>query len=213
MIIYCTTNLINGKKYIGKEVTPTKHYKGSGKILKQAIKKYGKDNFKKEILATTNDIKFLSELEEYYIDYYGANKSDLFYNITKGGNGGITHNQDCKKVKVYQFDLNRNLIKEWGSAGEAAKAIKINRSKIVTKCKDGGSYKDFLWSYNSIYSPKTVNPHVGKEIRQLNLDGTVVKIWRYLQEIQNVCSFDKGNILRCLKGNLKTSYNYKWEYV
>jgi hypothetical protein len=48
--IYKTTNLINGKIYIGKRSheNPEKdRYLGSGRVLIQAIKKYGRENFKK----------------------------------------------------------------------------------------------------------------------------------------------------------------------
>ena len=41
MIIYKTTNLINGKFYIGKDSKNDPNYLGSGKILKKAFKKYG----------------------------------------------------------------------------------------------------------------------------------------------------------------------------
>lgn len=49
--IYITTNLLNGKKYIGKrhclcEIS-NDNYLGSGKVLKNAIRKYGKNNFAK----------------------------------------------------------------------------------------------------------------------------------------------------------------------
>ena len=50
MIIYQTTNLINGKKYIGKDANNNPNYIGSGADLKIAIKEYGKHNFKKEII-------------------------------------------------------------------------------------------------------------------------------------------------------------------
>jgi hypothetical protein len=52
VIIYKTTNLINNKIYIGKSNTNNSDYLGSGKRLKLAIKKYGKENFKKEMLRS-----------------------------------------------------------------------------------------------------------------------------------------------------------------
>ena len=50
--IYITTNIINNKKYIGKRQKPEfdKNYKGSGRYLKNAINKYGIENFNTKIL-------------------------------------------------------------------------------------------------------------------------------------------------------------------
>ena len=48
MIVYKTTNLINGKIYVGKYEGNRENYLGSGYILKKAIKKYGRENFKRE---------------------------------------------------------------------------------------------------------------------------------------------------------------------
>lgn len=45
MYIYLTTNTINGKKYIGMCTRDDDWYFGSGKLIKSAIKKYGKENF------------------------------------------------------------------------------------------------------------------------------------------------------------------------
>ena len=51
MIIYKITNTINGKIYIGKyQGNNFNNYWGSGKILKNAYKKYGRENFTKEII-------------------------------------------------------------------------------------------------------------------------------------------------------------------
>ena len=51
-LIYKTENKINGKIYIGKHITNTigDNYLGSGIYLLNAIKKYGKENFKKRYI-------------------------------------------------------------------------------------------------------------------------------------------------------------------
>jgi len=50
--LYITTNLINGKQYVGDHSTNKIYdtYLGSGSGILNAIKKYGKENFKREIL-------------------------------------------------------------------------------------------------------------------------------------------------------------------
>lgn len=87
--IYLTTNLINGRKYIGKKHSSVflKNYKGSGKIIKQALKKYGKENFKVELICFCETIDELNKMERYYIKLYNADISDDFYNIAVGGEG------------------------------------------------------------------------------------------------------------------------------
>ena len=62
--IYITTNLINGKKYIGQHKGDgTDNYLGSGDRLIIAIKKYGKCNFKREILCFAESKEELDLLE------------------------------------------------------------------------------------------------------------------------------------------------------
>jgi len=78
--IYCITNTINGKKYIGQNKTSNPRYLGSGKLLKLALKKYGRENFIKQILWE-GPIEFINDMELYWIDYFSADKSDMFYNI------------------------------------------------------------------------------------------------------------------------------------
>ena len=50
MVIYQTINIINNKKYIGRDKNNNPKYLGSGTYLKKSIKKYGKLHFKKEII-------------------------------------------------------------------------------------------------------------------------------------------------------------------
>ena len=88
MYIYKTTNKVNGKQYIGMCSRNDPNYIGSGKLLKAAVQKYGKENFEKEVLEYCKDFETLCEKEAYWIDYYDAVNSEEFYNINKGGMGG-----------------------------------------------------------------------------------------------------------------------------
>jgi group I intron endonuclease len=101
--VYKTINLINNKIYIGKEKYSSNTYLGSGKILKLAIKKYGKDSFKKEILETCSD-DIIDDREKYWINFYKSTNHTIGYNITIGGTGGDTFSNlsDIEKEKMIE---------------------------------------------------------------------------------------------------------------
>jgi len=98
MIIYETTNKINGKKYIGKDSKNDENYLGSGILLKLAVKKYGRENFKKEVLEKCNNIYELDEREKYYIDLYNCVESSKYYNMMEGGHGGKQGREAIEKI-------------------------------------------------------------------------------------------------------------------
>jgi len=115
--VYVTTNLINGKKYVGKCIYERQNnwetYLGSGTYLKRAIKKYGKDNFSKEILEEANSSEELNLLEEKYILMFDAVNSDLFYNIKLTSIGGdvFTYNprkEEIRDMRKKQMSGNNN---------------------------------------------------------------------------------------------------------
>ena len=88
MIVYETINLINGKKYIGQDSKNNLNYFGSGKLIKFAIKKYGKENFKKITLEECKTKKELNDKERYWIRKVDAPNDPMYYNIVEGGTGG-----------------------------------------------------------------------------------------------------------------------------
>ena len=103
MLIYKATNLINGKIYIGKQITKDindDRYLGSGFVLKDAIKKYGRQNFTKEIIYQCYSEEELNNKEMEIVNEEFLSRSDV-YNIILGGNGSFYHlNYGKSKHKV-----------------------------------------------------------------------------------------------------------------
>jgi group I intron endonuclease len=85
-IIYKTTCLVNNKIYIGQSSYNVNSYFGSGNLILKAVKKYGKENFKKEILEEGDFTQEeLDTLEIKYIQEYNSRDLNIGYNIKKGG--------------------------------------------------------------------------------------------------------------------------------
>jgi len=96
--IYKITNLVNNKIYIGKTVVSEPRrwqahvwyahndIKKDCPYLCNAINKYGKENFKREIIEEIDD-KNLFEREIYWINYYASNNHEIGYNLDNGGIG------------------------------------------------------------------------------------------------------------------------------
>ena len=85
--IYETTNLVNGKKYIGKHVSKSfdKNYYGSGRTFRKDFNKLGKSKFKVRVLEKCNTVDELNIKETYYIKLFDAVKSYKYYNNSYGG--------------------------------------------------------------------------------------------------------------------------------
>ena len=83
--IYLTTCLVNSKIYIGRhEFNGSKNYLGSGTYFKNALKKYGKENFKRKILRLCYSPHELKIWEYVYIRKYKSQNSSIGYNIADG---------------------------------------------------------------------------------------------------------------------------------
>jgi group I intron endonuclease len=87
--IYKVTNKINGKIYIGKHQTkkPMDLYYGSGKAIRNAIKKHGKENFIKEVLFVFETEAEMNLKEKELITEEFVLRQDT-YNLGVGGEGG-----------------------------------------------------------------------------------------------------------------------------
>lgn len=147
--IYKITNKINGKTYIGqhKYKKLNDNYFGSGRLIKKAIKKYGIENFEKEILEfDIPNVDLANDWEQMYILFERA-KGKSEYNIANGGLGSAGHHyhhteeskrklSEAKKGKP-TWNKYGKLSEEWKrKIGEANKrAMKGKHLSEETKSK------------------------------------------------------------------------------
>ena len=89
-IIYQTTNTENGKIYIGAHSTDNLDdgYLGSGKLINEAISKYGPGAFTREILFSFSTPEEMYEKEKQLVNEQFVARRDV-YNIVTGGFGGF----------------------------------------------------------------------------------------------------------------------------
>jgi group I intron endonuclease len=109
-IVYCVTNIINNKIYIGKTITSLqkRKYQHISRAFKRqsnvafhsALRKYGIDNFKWEIIDSSDDIWEIGEKETFWIKEKNslANRNGGWgYNETSGGNINYIFSENSRK--------------------------------------------------------------------------------------------------------------------
>ena len=173
MYVYETTNLVNGKKYIGVSITKenSNSYLGSGILLKRAIKKYGVDSFKKIILKEFDLEKDARNYERYLIEELNAVNDENYYNLVVGGYGGgvkkhpvseetktkisnshkgkiLSRKQVIEMGKVtLQYDLDGKFINRYDTKADAEKVINAKMTKLSA---DKILFiKGYLWKYQN----------------------------------------------------------------
>ena len=115
MIVYLTTNKINGKPYVGQDSKNNPEYFGSGKLIQMAVKKYGKENFEKTTLRECKTKKELNEWEIYYIEELKTRSNvegHYGYNISMGGGSSLglkLSTESKKKISNVSKELWKNL--------------------------------------------------------------------------------------------------------
>jgi hypothetical protein len=122
MNIYLTTNNVNDKKYIGMTNGNNPDYLGSGLLIKQALKKYGRQNFSKKVIVECQSEEELREAEEFFISELNAVEDPSFYNLHEGGRGGDTGFHD-------DTDMSAIVKSSWDGYTEEERLNRINKNK------------------------------------------------------------------------------------
>lgn len=127
-ILYKITNNLNDRYYIGIHSTDNlnDNYMGSGKLLNEAYKKYGKSNFKFEILNYCKNRQELVQLEKKIVNELFI-KDNQTYNISLGGEGSNLIGNQYQKGKIRTIEHKMNLSKSLKGRSSPRKGIKINK--------------------------------------------------------------------------------------
>jgi group I intron endonuclease len=147
--IYRVTNLLDGKIYIGKHQTldPNDDYFGSGKAIIAAIKKYGKQNFKKEVLFIFESEAEMNDKERELITEDFVSRKDT-YNIGIGGEGGPhfkgkKHSSDSKmKMATVGYTHTDEAKRKISDSNRRRKLSDETKKKLSEKAKLRYSKKD-----------------------------------------------------------------------
>jgi group I intron endonuclease len=156
MIIYKTTNLINGKIYVGQDSKNDKNYLGSGVILKKAIKKYGLESFKKEVIDIANTKEELDLKEIFWINKLNSTDKFIGYNLSNGGNGclGCKVSKETRlKMSINNSGSNNPMFGKYLSEKTLInRSIKVKKEGTHRGCENGNfkydiKYEDLLELY------------------------------------------------------------------
>lgn len=221
-IVYCTTNLVNGKIYVGVHGTEDPDifdgYLGNSLSTKDkylmnhpkepfhfAVKKYGIKNFQRKTLAVFDTVEEALNLEKQIVNEDFIKRKDT-YNATLGG--GLP---PVYKKTIYQYDLAGNFIKEWNSIREAACEFKCSDSSIGRAVLDGTPSMKFFWT----------DYRVDKlDISEFRINGNKIKTYLYtykgefLQEFESISDCAKylgltpSRVQHCIKD--QTGISKKW---
>lgn len=186
-------------KYIGKALDIDKRYKQhienytNQKSLKSSwvlsLLQYGLQPIL-EIVEICNESKW-QEREQYWIKYYKELGFDL-KNMTNGGDGNTgLKMSDTSKEKI-----------RWANLGKKSSKEKI--AKISNWAKSNNKIQKNL---------KLGSKKSQIAIIQKSKDGEIINQWDSLQQASDELGIERSNISHCLRGRIKTSGGYIWEYV
>ena len=194
--VYEITNKINGKKYIGKHSTNNLNdkYMGSGVAISEAIKKYGIENFSKNILHLCDSEEEAFKFELLEIEKVEATKNSLYYNIASGGKGGVV---SLWNDLEHRENMSLKTKKQWQDKSFKEKTLKaLANSNERNKEK----YRDNITGINAPWHKSVICLDNLKEF----------------DTIKQACEkyyLNHTHISSCCRGKRKTTGKKRWMYL
>ena len=231
----------NGKSYIGMTCSSIKRRAQNGKgyltqrVFYNAIKKYGWDNIKHEVLEEKLSHKEACEKEKYYISKYKTTDRRCGYNITSGGDSAT------KKVNPVIQLFNNNIVNKFESISVASECLKLSRTTIKKYSdleENLNGYKiivlNAIYDYeldDSFYTTRNKEHYIIKDIiscrvsekmirrnesykkrvNQYDLEGKYIKTFNSIKEATDSIGQSISHILSD-KYSGNSAGGYQWKY-
>ena len=251
--IYCITNLINNKQYIGSTIAEPNIRFNQHKYnafhenvhqynypLYQAIRKYGLENFKFDVIyqekCTEEKIR---EIEQQYIIKYNT-ISPNGYNQTLDTKHPINDIITYQKIsetkrenakKIAEVDINNNIIKIWRSIVDCAEDTCLDERKIAAVCRGerhstNNRYFKWIDDNNQIYIYEYKGDNYKGEKGTTQIQSTSRKVAKIdpktnkiieiyptiaLASRENNC--DASGISKACRGLRKINGGFCWKYI
>ena len=213
--IYCITNIVNNKQYIGKTLNSVeqrwkehlsdyKRARCEKRALYDAFVKYGINNFKCETLCECLDNE-IEEKEIYYISLYNTFHNG--YNLTKGGDGKQLYNHEL----IINYYLNNEV-----TIVETAKQFNCHKDTVRDILKKKGIKTRILphKTYGNCNNPKRVSCFQLDGTMVLTFD-TVTNAGKWVFENKKCKTYNsgvRGHISNAANGKTRSAYGYIWKY-
>jgi group I intron endonuclease len=124
-IIYKVENKVNGKVYIGQTIYGLNKRKLEhindhryNSILTKAIRKYGRDNFKWDVIDEADNQDVLNMLERLHISRYESLTIQWGYNIQEGGSNGKHSDETKRKISKNHAHISGKNHPHYGKVGK-----------------------------------------------------------------------------------------------
>lgn len=225
--IYVTTNLVNGKMYVGQKKIKGKHknwkeYLGSGTVFRRAIEKHGVENFKRVIIDIAFNKQELDSLEKYYTYLFDVVDSPSWYNLCYGGrsNSGYKYTEEQRKALSERtsgknnpmYGMSRELSPNYGKHHSEETKRKMREAALGEKNHNYGIKLSDEWRIKIKKAQYGIKKTGRKEVNQYDLKGRFIKHFISAAEASRETGVSHSHICAVCRNELTQAGGFIWTY-
>jgi group I intron endonuclease len=221
------------RRYVGISCSPVRRW-GNGKgykanyLFDRAIKKYGWENIKHEILYEGLSLEEAKAIEKELIAKWNLTNPKYGMNLSGGGDGLLSdytrelmskRNIGNKKSvgRLLSDDTKKKIsvsLCKYYSNHDASFAGKhhteITKEKLRNRRFSEETRMKMRSNHPCVKGEK--NPSA-KPVLQIDKDGKVIREYGYAKQAATELNIDLSGLIKCCRGKVKTCGGYKWAYA